>query len=64
MIKSGEISRQANSLGVRDKQVEKDYIISWVLKSLSENLFLSENLVFKGGTCLKKIYFTDLIKDK
>lgn len=36
--------------------VEKDYVLSWVLYGISQNLKLSE-WFFKGGTCLKKCYF-------
>jgi len=57
MIKSGEIQKKATSAGVRDPQVEKDYILSWILKGISQHKELSELLVFKGGTVLKKFYF-------
>ena len=59
MIKQAEIQKVAGSLGLRDTQIEKDYIIGWVLKGISSNSSLKEKLVFKGGTALRKIYFTD-----
>lgn len=59
MIKPGEIQKNANRLGVRDTQIEKDYVIGWVLKGISQNGFLKEKLIFKGGTALRKIYFED-----
>jgi len=59
MIKPGEIDKIAIKEGVRATQIQKDYIISWVLWGISQSEFLNENLVFKGGTCLKKIYFSD-----
>mgnify|MGYP000975988095 CR=1 FL=1 len=59
MIKPGEIQNKARSAGVRDQQIEKDYILSWLLKGISQNKLLSGVLVFKGGTCLKKFYFED-----
>lgn len=43
--------------GVRDTQIEKDYVISWICYGIANNQFLRENLVFKGGTVLKKVYF-------
>ena len=46
-------------MGLRDTQIEKDYVIGWVLKGISNNKFLLESLVFKGGTALRKIYFTE-----
>lgn len=59
MIKPGEIDKIAIEKGVRAKQIEKDYVISWVLWGIARNDYLSKNLIFKGGTCLKKIYFED-----
>lgn len=57
MIKPGEIDKIAIAKGVRAKQIEKDYVISWVLWGIARNEFINNNLVFKGGTCLKKMYF-------
>lgn len=59
MIKPGEIQQIANGLGIRDTQIEKDYVIGWVLKGISGNEYLKDCLVFKGGTALRKIYFHD-----
>ncbi len=59
MIKPGEIQKKANAEGVRDTQIEKDYILSWILWGISKHNELSKNLVFKGGTVLKKVYFED-----
>lgn len=59
MIKSGEIDKIAIKEGVRATQIQKDYAISWILWGISQNEFLKENLVFKGGTCLKKFYFNN-----
>jgi predicted nucleotidyltransferase component of viral defense system len=44
---------------VRDQQIEKDYVLSWVLYGISQNKVLHECLTFKGGTVLKKAYFDD-----
>lgn len=59
MIKPGEIQQRAREVGVRDQQIEKDYILSWILKGIAQHCQLSKNIVFKGGTVLKKIYFKD-----
>ena len=59
MIKSGEIQKIAGLLKLRDTQIEKDYILGWVLKGISNNDFLINALIFKGGTALRKIYFPD-----
>lgn len=59
MIKPGEIQNKAREVGVRDQQIEKDYILSWILQGIAQHDKLSETIVFKGGTVLKKVYFTD-----
>ncbi|MEJ0101082.1 MAG: nucleotidyl transferase AbiEii/AbiGii toxin family protein [Bacteroidota bacterium] len=46
-------------MGVRDQQIEKDYVLSWILKGIAQHERLSKSIVFKGGTALKKIYFED-----
>jgi len=37
MIKPGEIDKIAIEKGVRAKQIEKDYVISWVLWGIAPN---------------------------
>lgn len=59
MIKPGEIQQKAREAGVRDQQIEKDYILSWILKGVAQHEKLLKALVFKGGTVLKKFYFVD-----
>jgi predicted nucleotidyltransferase component of viral defense system len=59
MIKPGEIQQKAREVGVRDQQIEKDYVLSWILKGIAQHEHLSKVIVFKGGTVLKKIYFQD-----
>lgn len=59
MIKPGEIQQKAREVGVRDQQIEKDYVLSWILQGIAQHENLSKNIVFKGGTVLKKIYFDD-----
>jgi predicted nucleotidyltransferase component of viral defense system len=39
--------------------IEQDYVLSWALKGFSQIPVLKNNLVFKGGTALKKMYFGD-----
>jgi uncharacterized protein len=57
MIKPGEIQQKANAVGVRDQQIDKDYILSWILYGISKHEQISKGIVFKGGTVLKKVYF-------
>ena len=59
MINPGEIQQTANAVGVRDQQIEKDYILSWILFGIAKHEQLSKAIVFKGGTVLKKVYFED-----
>ena len=59
MIKPGEIQKKSSAVKVRDQQIEKDYILSWILKGVSQHEQLSKNIVFKGGTVLKKVYFAE-----
>ena len=57
MIKPGEIQNKARVVGVRDQQIEKDYMLSWILQGISQHEKLSKAIAFKGGTVLKKVYF-------
>ena len=57
MIPVKEVSSAASKAQVKDVQVEKDYVISWMLYGIANNPFLKENLIFKGGTAMKKAYF-------
>lgn len=59
MIKPGEIQQKARAVGVRDQQIEKDYILSWILFGIAKHEQLLKAIVFKGGTVLKKVYFED-----
>lgn len=46
-------------MGVRDQQIEKDYVLSWILYGIACHTQFSRAIVFKGGTVLKKVYFQD-----
>src|ERR1700734_478224 len=59
MIHPKEINAIAAKYKLKDTQVEKDYILTWILFGISQNQLLSKAFVFKGGTALKKIYFED-----
>lgn len=39
--------------------IEIDYAISWILAAISKHEKLAQNIIFKGGTALKKCYFGD-----
>ena len=57
MIRPGEIQRIARSSGVRDPQIEKDYILSWILNGIARHGQLSGVMAFKGEVIrhLKKL---------
>ena len=57
MIKPGEIQKRAREVGVRDQQIEKDYVLSWILQGIANHEQLSKAIVFKGCTVLKKVFF-------
>lgn len=57
MINHKELNVVAAKYQLKDTQVEKDYVLSWVLCGISNNKILQNSLVFKGGTVLKKVYF-------
>ena len=59
MIHPKEINAAAGKYRLKDSQVEKDYVLSWILYGISRHELLSKILVFKGGTVLKKAYFED-----
>ncbi|MCF6360510.1 MAG: nucleotidyl transferase AbiEii/AbiGii toxin family protein [Cyclobacteriaceae bacterium] len=59
MIKPKIISQISNAQGVRPQQIEKDYIITWLLWGIGKHQLLNKALIFKGGTCLKKIHIEE-----
>ena len=57
MITSAELHRAAAAEGLRFDQVEKDYVILWILQGLSQSESSAKGWVFKGGTCLRHCYY-------
>jgi uncharacterized protein len=58
MILAAEISKFAHRLGLGDKTIEKDYILTWVLSAIADSP-MRDYLAFKGGTAIKKVYAPD-----
>ncbi len=54
MIPLAEIKRLAAKNRVPLGTIERDYVICWFLYGVSKT---TQNLIFKGGTALRKIYF-------
>lgn len=57
MIGLDELKRRAAEAQVTLETIEIDYVLAWVVWGLLQNVLFKENLVFKGGTALRKIYF-------
>jgi uncharacterized protein len=57
MIPINHIHQQAARDGVKERVVEKDYALTWFLLSLSDLPEPLKHLRFKGGTCIRKMYF-------
>lgn len=58
MISTAEIAKLAHRLGVGDRVIEKDYVLGWLLVAIAQS-DLRDQMVFKGGTALKKCYYPD-----
>lgn len=56
MITRAELNRRARRLGVQVGHVEKDYVLCHVLVGIVGEL---EELVFRGGTALARVYWPD-----
>lgn len=56
MITKGELQRIARRKGIDLAVMEKDYALTWALKAIYSSQALADALVFKGGTCISKIY--------
>lgn len=57
MILRDVLEKEQKRLNVSWLVLEQDYVLSWMLFGISQVDLLRENLIFKGGTALKKIYF-------
>ena len=58
MIRASEISKLAHHLGLSDRTIEKDYVLTWLLFALAAS-DSGKLLAFKGGTAIKKVYVPD-----
>ncbi len=56
MIPKAQMLQFADSYELQPTTVQKDYVLGWLLRTISLHPELSK-WVFKGGTCLKKCYF-------
>ena len=56
MITRADIIERVAEWGLTEEVVEKDYVLGWLLWGIGTDPTLSQQWVFKGGTCLKKCY--------
>ena len=56
MIDGGALRRMAAERKLGLDLIEKDYVLGWILKGISE-CSVSDKLIFKGGTALSKVYY-------
>ncbi|MFH0837676.1 MAG: nucleotidyl transferase AbiEii/AbiGii toxin family protein [Patescibacteria group bacterium] len=56
MIPKNEILELSSYYALQPTTIQKDYVIGWILRAISNHPNLSR-WAFKGGTCLKKCYF-------
>jgi uncharacterized protein len=54
-----KIQTECETKKVAQHVIEKDYALSYVLVGIAKQPELSDSLIFKGGTALKKIFFGD-----
>ena len=59
MISMDELKRAAAKEGIPFESTQKDYVIGWVLWGIANHPSLSREFVFKGGTALRKCYFSE-----
>lgn len=59
VISKQELIKKQKELGVPLPTIEKDYILGLILACLYRHPLIKDSWVFKGGTCLKKVYFND-----
>ncbi len=57
MISKQEILTTARKLNLLPSTIEKDYVLGWFLKGITNQKEIGNTWIFKGGTCLKKCYF-------
>jgi len=59
MIDRDEIKAKSVEFDIHHVNVERDYVFGWLLKSIFENEYLRNVLVFKGGNCLRKAFYAE-----
>ncbi len=58
MLSKDDIMRMAGQKRLNPSAISKDYALGWLLFGISKSS-IGNNLVFKGGTALSKVYFPE-----
>jgi predicted nucleotidyltransferase component of viral defense system len=59
MIDKEEILIEAKRRSLDPSIIEKDYVIGWLLRGIYQIEQIQDSWIFKGGTSIKKCYFSD-----
>ncbi len=59
MIPQKEISIYSEQFGINKEVIDKDWALGHFIAAIYNEPSLNANLIFKGGTCLKKCWFKD-----
>ena len=59
MITYAELKKISAEKKIEVSQIEKDYLLGWILAGLFTDKTISKSWLFKGGTCLRKCFFED-----
>ena len=59
MISEAEVRRIAAAIKVDPMVIDLDYSLGWFLLGMQKTSTSLGGLIFKGGTCLRKCYFSD-----
>lgn len=59
MLLKTKLQHYKDVTGAKWEIIEQDYLLSWILAGIASLPTLRENVMFKGGTCLRKCYFGD-----
>lgn len=59
MVSSEEIHGLSKQHGVPIINIEKDYVIGWLLWGIYTDAALTRALILKGGNCLRKVYIPE-----
>ena len=57
MIEKDEIDQKVKEFQIHTANVERDYVVGWLLAGIYSVSVLKDILILKGGNCLRKGYF-------